>query len=88
MATKVRVPNKASWSLDEAILEHDPEMAELLRRLFDWLEVEGEKARDRYDTKAQLRIAEAAHTLARLQYHQSRLVVLHRLARQNEYDKR
>lgn len=87
MATKVRVPNKAGWALDEAI-ELDAEMAELLCELLDWLEVEGEIARNKFDTKAQLRIAKALHALARLKFHQGRLVVLHRLARQNEYDKR
>lgn len=87
MPTKTRVPNKALWSLDEAIVEHDPDIAELLTQLLNQLEREETAARNRYDKTARLRLSETFATLARLQQHTNRLASLHRLARQNEYDR-
>lgn len=87
MTTKVRVPNKAGWALDEA-LEHDPDIAELLEQLLNQIERERAAAKNRYDKNAQLRLADLMHTAAQLQRLCSRLAALHHLARQNEYDKR
>jgi hypothetical protein len=86
MVTKVRPPNKTLWALDEAIADHDPSIAELVEQLLNHLEREEEAARNRYDKTAQLRLAKAVATLARLQLHCSRLAALHRQARNNEYD--
>ena len=88
MSTKVRPPNKVIWALDEAIAEHDPDIAELLERLLTALEREDEAARARFDKAARLRLAESFAVLARLQGHTARLASLHRQARANEYDKR
>lgn len=86
MPTKSRVPHKALWSLDEAIQEHDPEIAELLGTLLDHLKREEEAARNLYDKTARLRLSETFATLATLQQHTTRLASLHRQARANEYD--
>lgn len=88
MATAVRPPNKVIWALDEAIAEHDPEIAERFEELLNRIEQEKEQARRRYDKAAQLRLADMAITLARLQQHTSRLASLHRQARANQYDRR
>ena len=88
MTTKVRPPNKTLWALDEAIAEHDPDVAELLERLLTQLEREDEAARQRFDKVTRLRLAESFAVLARLQGHTARLASLHRQARANEYDKR
>lgn len=88
MATAVRPPNKVIWALDEAIEEHDPEIAEQFEELLNRIEQEKEQARRRYDKAAQLRLADMAITLARLQQHTSRLASLHRQARANQYDRR
>lgn len=88
MTTKVRPPNKVIWALDEAIAEHDPDVAELLERLLTQLEREDEAARQRFDKVTRLRLAESFAALARLQGHTARLASLHRQARANEYDKR
>ena len=87
MATAVRLPNKAGWALDEAI-HLDGDIAEHIEALLDFLEHEREVARNRFDTKAQLRIADATTALARLSQASGRLATLHRLARVNEYDRR
>lgn len=87
MPTKTRVPNKALWSLDEAIADHDPDIAELLGSLLSQLQREEEAARSRYDKTARLRLSETFATLAQIQQHTNRLAVLHRLARSNEYDR-
>jgi len=86
MPTKSRVPHKALWSLDEAIEEHDPDIAELIGHLLDQLQREEEAARNRYDKTARLRLSETFATVARLQQHTTRLASLHRQARANEYD--
>ena len=88
MVTKVRPPNKTIWALDEAIDDHDPDIAELMDKLACFLEREEEAARNRFDKDARLRISEAALTLTRLNMHFARLTTLHRLARANEYDRR
>ena len=88
MSTKVRPPNKVIWALDEAIAEHDPDVAELLERLLTLMEREEEAARARFDKTTRLRLAESFAVLARLQGHTARLASLHRQARANEYDKR
>lgn len=88
MSTKVRPPNKVLWALDEAIAEHDPDVAELVERLLATLEREEEAARARFDKAARLRLTESFAVLARLQTHTARLASLHRQARANEYDKR
>ena len=88
MATAVRPPNKVLWSLDEAITEHDPAIAERFEELLNRIEQEKEHARRRYDKAAQLRLAEMAVTLAHIQQHTSRLASLHRQARGNQYDRR
>lgn len=88
MATAVRPPNKVIWALDEATDEHDPDIAELLTDLLNRIEKEKEQAQRRYDKAAQLRLADMAITLARLQQHTGRLASLHRQARTNQYDKR
>ncbi len=88
MATAVRPPNKVIWSLDEAIAEHDPAIAEGLEELLNRIEQEKEQARRRYDKAGQLRLADMAIALARLQQHTSRLASLHRQARSNQYDRR
>lgn len=88
MSTKVRPPNKVIWALDEAIAEHDPDVAELLERLLTQLEREDEVARSRFDKTTRLRLMESFAVLARLQGHTARLASLHRQARANEYDKR
>lgn len=88
MSTKVRPPNKVIWALDEAIAEHDPDVAELIERLLTQLEREDEAARARFDKTTRLRLAESFAVLARLQGHTARLANLHRQARANEYDKR
>lgn len=87
MTTRVRVPNKAGWALDECLIHHDPDLAELLVRLLDQIEREKEIAINRFDKNAQLRLAELLMTVAKLQIHFSRLTRLHQLARCNEYDK-
>lgn len=86
MPTKSRVPHKALWAIDEAIQEHDPDIAELLGTLLDHLKREEEAARNRYDKTARLRLSETFATLATLQQHTTRLASLHRQARANEYD--
>ena len=88
MATAVRPPNKVIWALDEAIDEHDPAIAEQLEQLLNRIEQEKEQAKRRYDKVGQLRLADMAITLARLQQHTSRLASLHRQARGNQYDRR
>jgi chromosome segregation ATPase len=88
MATAVRPPNKVLWSLDEAITEHDPAIAEQLEELLNRIEQEKEQAKRRYDKAGQLRLADMAISLARLQQHTSRLASLHRQARSNQYDRR
>lgn len=88
MATAVRPPNKVIWSLDEAIEEHDPAIAEQLEELLNRIEQEKEQAKRRYDKAGQLRLADMAISLARLQQHTSRLASLHRQARSNQYDRR
>ena len=88
MTTKVRPPNKTLWALDEAIGEHDPDVAELIERLLTLLEREDEAARARFDKVTRLRLGEGFAVLARLQGHTGRLASLHRQARANEYDKR
>jgi hypothetical protein len=88
VSTKVRPPNKVIWALDEAIAEHDPDVAELLERLLTLMEREEEAARARFDKTTRLRLAESFAVLARLQGHTARLASLHRQARANEYDKR
>lgn len=40
MVTKIRPPNKTLWALDEAITEHDPDLAELVEELMRFLEQE------------------------------------------------
>ena len=87
MVTSVRLPNKAGWALDEAI-QLDGDIAEHIATLLDALEHEREVAKHRYDTKAQLRIADAMTALARMQQATGRLATLHRLARANQYDGR
>jgi len=87
VSTKVRPPNKVLWALDEAIDEHDPDVAELLERLLTLLEREDEAARARFDKAARLRLAESFAVLARLQGHTGRLASLHRQARANEYER-
>jgi hypothetical protein len=52
------------------------------------IENERRAAKNRYDTKAQLRMADAVAALAQLQQATSRIATLHRLARSNEYDRR
>ncbi len=86
MPTKSRVPHKALWAIDEAIQEHDPDIAELLGELLGHIEREETAARNRYDKTARLRLSETFATLARLQQHTTRLASLHRQARANEYD--
>lgn len=88
MSTKVRPPNKVLWALDEAIDEHDPDVAELIEKLLTLMEREDEAARARFDKATRLRLAESFAALARLQGHTARLASLHRQARANEYDKR
>jgi hypothetical protein len=88
VSTKVRPPNKVIWALDEAIAEHDPDIAELLERLLTLMEREDEAAKARFDKATRLRMAESFAVLARLQGHTARLASLHRQARANEYDKR
>lgn len=88
MSTKVRPPNKVLWALDEAIAEHDPDIAELIERLLTLMEREEEAARARFDKATRLRLGESFAALARLQGHTARLASLHRQARANEYDKR
>lgn len=87
MTTPVRVPNKAGWALDECLIEHDPELAELLVQLLAQMEKEREIAINRFDKNAQLRLADLLMTVAKLQIHFSRLTRLHQLARHNEYDR-
>lgn len=88
MATKVRPTNKNIWAMDEAIDDHDPDIAELLEQLMSGLEGEKEMAQRRYDKAAQIRILEIYMLAARIQTHTARLASLHRQARNNEYDKR
>lgn len=88
MSTTVRVPNKAGWALDEIIADHDPEIAELLTQLVQLIECEKEAAKSRYDQKAQLRIGDQLLVVTKLQASLLRVMHLHRLARNNEYDKR
>lgn len=88
MATALRATNKIIWAMDEAIAEHDGEVAELLTALTNRLEQEQEIARRRFDKGAQLRISEAFLLIARIQAHAARLASLHRQARANEYDRR
>ena len=78
MSTKVRPPNKVLWALDEAIAEHDPDVAELVERLLAALEREEEAARGRFDKAARLRLTESFAVLARLQRRKESL--LRRLA--------
>lgn len=88
MATAVRATNKVIWAMDEAIQEHDAEVAELLSELTNRLEREQVIARNRFDKAGQLRVSEAFLVVARLQAHVARLASLHRQARVNEYDRR
>ena len=88
MATAVRPTNKIIWAMDEAIQEHDADIAELLTRLLEILEREQEEAKRRFDKATQVRLGEAFVTLARLQSHTARCASLHRQARGNEYDRR
>lgn len=88
MATKVRPTNKNIWAMDEAIDEHDPDIAELLEELMTALEGEKQMAQRRYDKAAQIRIMEIYMLAARIQTHTGRLASLHRQARNNQYDKR
>jgi cell division septum initiation protein DivIVA len=88
MVTAVRATNKVIWAMDEAIQEHDGEVAELLSELTNRLEREQVIARNRFDKAAQLRVSEAFLLIARLQGHAARLASLHRQARVNEYDRR
>lgn len=87
MATKVRIPNKAGWALNEALNEHDPEIAELMGMLLDQIQREREAAANRFDKSALLRLADMTATVAMLQRHISRLATIHWLARNNEYDR-
>lgn len=88
MATRVRPTNKNIWAMDEAIDEHDPDIAELLDQLMTGLEAEKEMAQRRFDRAAQIRILEMHMLAARIQTHTGRLASLHRQARTNQYDKR
>lgn len=85
--TTTRIPNKAGWALDECLTEHDPDIAELLVRLVNYVERERELAANRYDKNTLLRLADVLLAVALLQVHFSRLARLHSLARCNDYDR-
>lgn len=88
MVTAVRPTNKVIWGMNEAIAEHDPQIASLEADLMAGLEAEKRDAGRRFDKGQQLRIMEIYVLAARIQTHTGRLASLHRQARANEYDKR
>lgn len=87
MTTNTRIPNKAGWSLDECLTEHDPDIAELVRQLLSQIERERVAAASRYDRNMLLRLADILLVVAKIQFHISRMARLHQLARRNEYDR-
>ncbi len=87
MSSRVRVPNKAGWALDECLTDHDPAVNCLLDDLIRHIECEREAARSRYDKPALIRQGDMLLAVTRLQQHAGRLATLHRLARANEYDR-
>lgn len=88
MGTVTRPPNKTIWALDEALKEHDPAIEAGLREVVRGLRREMDDAGRRADKGQQARLGEMAMTVAEMRAAFGRLHELHRLARQNDYDRR
>lgn len=63
MSTTTRPPNKTLWALDEAIGEHDPQLAQRVEALTKQIRREMDEAGRRFDKAAQARLGEMALTV-------------------------
>jgi len=88
MSTTTRPPNKTIGALDEAIGEHDPQLAQRVEALTKQIRREMDEAGRRFDKAAQARLGEMALTVLEVQISATRLQTLHQLARANDYDRR
>ena len=88
MSTTTRPPNKTLWALDEAIGEHDPQLAQRVEALTKQIRREMDEAGRRFDKAAQARLGEMALTVLEVQISATRLQTLPQLARANDYDRR
>jgi hypothetical protein len=67
-ATRLRLPNKTQWALDD-MLRHAKEGREGMQTMLEWIERERLDAKGHYDTPRLARLGELSHIVAGVALH-------------------
>lgn len=83
--SRVRVPNKIQWSLDEMITRLSNARADM-DAIIDWIEHQRAESRLNMDKRSMAQLGELSHHISRLALRLSESEILARDARRGEFD--